>query len=169
MHKLISEPFARQRHQYLHAKARTVYFVSPPKIFGGLAPIWVWRWKLHSPLSFGKRFMKIRSAVPENGCLIFMHYRCGRRKKQKKTDCTTYTHSRHLAARMRKLHYNTSTDNNGQLSWALANQFTEVFTVRQQTMLLISPKCKDLLCAHTNSYSEINVVREKTNYAKLIA
>jgi len=27
-----------------------------------------------SPLSFGKSFMKIRSAVPENGCLIFMHY-----------------------------------------------------------------------------------------------
>jgi len=26
-----------------------------------------------SPLSFGKSLMKIRSAVPENGCLIFMH------------------------------------------------------------------------------------------------
>jgi len=25
-------------------------------------------------LSFGKSFMKIRSAIPENGCLIFMHY-----------------------------------------------------------------------------------------------
>jgi len=24
------------------------------------------------PLSFGKSFMKIRSAVPENGCLIFL-------------------------------------------------------------------------------------------------
>jgi len=32
------------------------------------------------PLSFGKSFMKIRSAVPENGCLIFMHYRNGRKK-----------------------------------------------------------------------------------------
>jgi len=31
--------------------------------------------------------MKIRSAVPENGCLI----NCGERKKQKKkTDCKTY-------------------------------------------------------------------------------
>jgi len=40
-----------------------------------------------SPLSFGKSFMKIRSAVPENGCLIFMHYRGrgGRKQKQKKT------------------------------------------------------------------------------------
>ena len=34
------------------------------------------------PLSFGKSFMKIRSAVPENGCLIFMHYRCGERRKR---------------------------------------------------------------------------------------
>jgi len=28
--------------------------------------------------------MKIRSAVPENGCLIFMHYLCGGRKKEQK-------------------------------------------------------------------------------------
>jgi len=34
-----------------------------------------------SPLSFGKSFMKIRSAVPENGCLIFFDGR----KKTKKT------------------------------------------------------------------------------------
>jgi len=33
-----------------------------------------------SPLSFGKSFMKIRSAVPENGCLVFF---CGGRKKAK--------------------------------------------------------------------------------------
>jgi len=32
------------------------------------------------PLSFVKSFMKIRSAVPENGCLVF----CGERKKTKK-------------------------------------------------------------------------------------
>jgi len=35
-----------------------------------------------SPLSFGKSFMKIRSAVPENGCLVFL-WRT--KKKQKKT------------------------------------------------------------------------------------
>jgi len=34
-----------------------------------------------SPLSFGKSFMKICSAVPENGCLVFFDGR----KKQKKT------------------------------------------------------------------------------------
>jgi len=50
-----------------------------------------------SPLSFGKSFMKIRSAIPEIGCLIFMHYRGGR-KKNKKKRCKTYTHPRHLAA-----------------------------------------------------------------------
>ena len=55
-----------------------------------------------SPLSFGKSFMKIRSAIPENGCLIFTHYRCGGRKKNKRNICKTYTHSRPIAARMRK-------------------------------------------------------------------
>jgi len=50
-----------------------------------------------SPLSFGKSFMKIRSAVPDNGCLIFMHYRGERKKKQKKR-CKTYTHPLPLAA-----------------------------------------------------------------------
>jgi len=45
-----------------------------------------------SPLSFGKSFMKIRPAVPENGCLVF----CGERKKQKKNICKTYTYLRKL-------------------------------------------------------------------------
>jgi len=52
---------------------------------------WVRSWKQtpFSPVSFGKSFMKIRSAVPENGCLIF----CGGRKKNKKNKkkiCKTY-------------------------------------------------------------------------------
>jgi len=50
-----------------------------------------------SPLSFGKSFMKIRSAVLENGCLIFMQYRGGRKKETKKR-CKTYAHPRFLAA-----------------------------------------------------------------------
>jgi len=49
-------------------------FLAPKKLSRGLAPIWVRRWKLYSPLSFRKSFMKIRSAVAENGCLIFMHF-----------------------------------------------------------------------------------------------
>jgi len=36
-----------------------------------------------SPLSFGKSFMKIRSAVPENGCLVFL-WRTEKNKKAKK-------------------------------------------------------------------------------------
>jgi len=40
--------------------------------------------------------MKIHSAVPENGCLIFMHYRGGREKTKKR--CKTHTHPRPLAA-----------------------------------------------------------------------
>jgi len=37
-----------------------------------------------SPVSFGKSFMKILSADPENGCLIFMHYCVANEKKTKK-------------------------------------------------------------------------------------
>jgi len=79
-------------------------FLAPKELFGGLAPIWV-RWcKLHFPLSFGKSFMKIRSAVPENGCLIFMHYLVTDRKRMQKAKniCKTHTHSHPLAAQMSK-------------------------------------------------------------------
>jgi len=37
-----------------------------------------------SPVSFGKSFMKIRSAVPENGCLIFFADGKKHKKKTKK-------------------------------------------------------------------------------------
>jgi len=36
-----------------------------------------------SPLSFGKSFMKISSAVPENGCLVFL-WRTVKAEKNKK-------------------------------------------------------------------------------------
>jgi len=39
-----------------------------------------------SPVSFGETFMKILSAVPENGCLIFL-WRTG--KSRKKTEKNT--------------------------------------------------------------------------------
>jgi len=57
-----------------------------------------------SPLSFGKSFMKIRSAVPENGCLVFL-WRTGKKQKTKKTKktkkniCKTYTHPPHRRLR----------------------------------------------------------------------
>ena len=38
-----------------------------------------------SPVSFGERFMKIRSAVPENGCLVFFDGRKKTKKNRKKT------------------------------------------------------------------------------------
>jgi len=49
--------------------------------------------------------MKIRSAAPENGCLIFMHYRMANEKKtesRKQKAKGKKTHSRPLEARMRK-------------------------------------------------------------------
>ena len=45
-----------------------------------------------SPLSFGKSFMKIRSAVPENGCFIFFG---GRKKNKKKPKKTSAKHIRY--------------------------------------------------------------------------
>jgi len=51
-----------------------------------------------SRLSFGKSFMKIRSAVPENGCLVFL-WRTEKVKKTKKNICKTYTHPPHRRLR----------------------------------------------------------------------
>jgi len=58
-------PFARRQHDFRQAAAR--------------------RFKLHFPLSFGKSFMKIRSAVPENVCLIVL-VDGKTKKKQNKTE-----------------------------------------------------------------------------------
>jgi len=60
-------------------------FLAPPPKYSGPSPhLGTALETPFSSLSFGKSFMKIRSAVPENGCLIFMHYRCGGRKKNKR-------------------------------------------------------------------------------------
>jgi len=49
-----------------------------------------------SPLSFGKGFMKIRSAVPEKGSHIYALSWWTEKKTKKR--CKTYTHPRPLAA-----------------------------------------------------------------------
>ena len=64
---------------------------SPKKLFGGLAPFGYDIENYILPLSFGKSFMKTRSAVSENGCLIFSG---GRKKKQKATKKQTVKHIR---------------------------------------------------------------------------
>jgi len=51
------------------------------------------------PVSFGKSFMKICLAVPENGCLIFLVD--GKKTKNKKSICKTYTLLPHR--RLRKM------------------------------------------------------------------
>jgi len=54
-----------------------------------------------SPLSFGKSFMKIRSAIPENGCLVFLwrteknEKKNKKKQKNKKNICKTYMHLPH--------------------------------------------------------------------------
>jgi len=59
-----------------------------------------------SALSFGESFMKIRSAVPENGCLIFLtdgkQLKSKKQKKCKKNICKTYTHPPPTGKRLRK-------------------------------------------------------------------
>jgi len=45
--------------------------------------------------------MKIRSAVPENGCLIVLVD--GRKQKKQKNNCKTYTHLPPTGRRLRKL------------------------------------------------------------------
>jgi len=54
------------------------------KLFGGPSPHFGMTLETtFSPLSFGKSFTKIRSAVPENGCRVFFR-RTEKNKKQKK-------------------------------------------------------------------------------------
>jgi len=58
------------------------------------------------PLSFGKSFMKIRSAVPENGCLIFLvdgKKQKTKKKQKKRNNCKTCTHPPPTGRRLRKL------------------------------------------------------------------
>jgi len=52
-----------------------------------------------SALSFGKSFMKIRSAVPENGYLVFFVTDGKNKKKREKNICKTYTHPPHRRLR----------------------------------------------------------------------
>jgi len=51
------------------------------------------------PLSFGKSFTKICSAVPENGCLVFFVAN-GKNKKQKKTKKNKKTSVKHIRIRL---------------------------------------------------------------------
>jgi len=68
-------------HQHSPDGATPIFqFLAPKKLFWDLAPISVQRWKLHLPRYRLVSFMKIRSAVPENGCLVFFD---GQKKKQK--------------------------------------------------------------------------------------
>jgi len=61
-----------------------------------LSPSGGTRFKLHSPLSFGECFMKIRSAVPENCCLIVLVDG----KKQKKTKKNKKKTAKHIRIRL---------------------------------------------------------------------
>ena len=72
-------PFARRRHDFRQAVVR--------------------RFKLHSPLSFGESFMKIRSAVPENGCLIVLVDGNKKQKKTKKNKKMQKTSAKHIRIR----------------------------------------------------------------------
>jgi len=55
---------------------------------------------MQTPFSilFGKSFMKIRSAVPQNGCLVFL-WRTEKNRKKTNNICKTYTHPPHRQLR----------------------------------------------------------------------
>jgi len=59
-------------------------FLAPKKIIRGLSPHLGTTLKTTFPLSFDKSFMKIRSAVNENGCLIFMHFVVANGKRRRR-------------------------------------------------------------------------------------
>jgi len=62
-------------------------FLAPKNYLGAYPPFGYGDANYISPLSFGKSFMKIRSAVPKNGChgcLIFFDGRKKTKQKQKK-------------------------------------------------------------------------------------
>jgi len=62
-------------------------------VFGGPSPHFGMTLQTtFSPLSFGKSLMKIRSAVPENGCPVF----CGEWKTSKKTQKNKKKTKKHL-------------------------------------------------------------------------
>jgi len=63
---------------------------SPQKLFGGLAPIWVWWWKLYFPRY---RLVKVswksvqpfpRTVVSYCGAILFLWHYCGGREKKQK-------------------------------------------------------------------------------------
>ena len=86
-----SQSLARRHHQ-----VRNVQFFCPPKNYSGPNPHLGTTLEFGNstfPLSFGKSFMKIRSAVPENGCLVF----CGEREKNRKK---TETYVKHIRIRL---------------------------------------------------------------------
>jgi len=51
------------------------------------------------PLSFGKSFMKIRSAVPENSCLVFL-WRTEETTKKQKNKKQKKTSVKHICIRL---------------------------------------------------------------------
>jgi len=58
--------------------------LAPKNYWGGASPhLGTAMQTTFFPLSFGKSFMKIRSAVPENGCLVFL-WQTENSKKAKK-------------------------------------------------------------------------------------
>jgi len=66
--------------------------------------------------------MKIRSAVPEDGCLVFLWRTEKTKNKTKRNICKTYTHPPHR--RLRKL-----------AKTAQSGDFASVYNVRKNTIL----------------------------------
>jgi len=67
-------------------------FLAPKKLLGPSPHLGTAMQTTFSPLSFGKSFVKIHSAIPENGCLVFLWQT--EKAKKTKNICKKYTHPR---------------------------------------------------------------------------
>jgi len=88
------------------------------------------------PLSFGESFMKIRSAVPENDCLIVL-VDGKKTKNRKKNNCKTYIHPPPTGRRLRKLQFPWPMSNSPTVprGWPLCIKYSLFDTVLQQVLL----------------------------------
>jgi len=81
-----------------------MHALAPKKLIGGLAPIWVWRCKLHFPRYRLEKFHENQfSRFRERLSGIFVAN--GKSRKKYLNICKTYTHAHPPHRRLRKLLY----------------------------------------------------------------
>ena len=108
--------------------------------------------------------MKIRSAVPGNGCLVFFAAN-GKSKKQKKNICNTYTHAPHR--RLRKLGWIQNSAIHMHSIYTMSTQHGVYDTICKWVMTKSSfsiSECKLILkWLHTNNTAALTMVKTRSS------